>query len=181
MDHPDDCELHAWLDEQPAAWLAGQLKDLALRDHSLRLHLWQCRRNAQPDRWSPEDLLDRFVAIARPGEFRGEDVEGDEIATIERFIEQLRPLAEREPPLPGFAEAMARIVEIMQPMFEDWGEGHGWQAALIEAMRIHAAACERDPAAAAALPAWLERRAAQRSWPLERAWILEAYGEGAKA
>ena len=100
-------------------------------------------------------------------EKEAEEILQDDLVNYEEAVEKAVSIA----------GAMARIVEIMQPMFEDWGEGHAWPDVLIEAMRIHAAACERDPAAAAALPTWLEQRATQRSWPLEREWIQNAYGE----
>jgi hypothetical protein len=176
-DSIDDRELHAWLHQQSAEWLAGQLKDLANRDRNLRFHLWQCRRNGQPDRWSAEDMIDRFIRIAQPGEYRDERVEDAAIAMIEGFLTQLAPLAEREPTLPGFATAMARIVEIMQPMFADWGEGWYWHEVLIASMRIHATACVREPKAAVSLTEWIDARLADRSWPMQREWVVAAYGD----
>lgn len=178
-DPVDDHELRAWLHEQPAYWLADQLSKLSGWDMDLRNHLWQCRRNSQPESWSAADLIDRFIRVAQPGEFRGEMVEGEAIACIERFLEELAPLAKRSPPLPGFAGAMARIVEIMQPMFADWGEGWYWSEVLVAAMRIHATACANDPETAAGLPAWIEARLSDRSWPMQREWVVAAYGEEA--
>ena len=176
-DPVDDQALHAWLHGQPASWLADQLAQRAGWDTDLRNHLCQCRRNSQPEAWTAADLIDRFMCVAQPGEFRDERVEDAAIAIIEHFIEQLAPLAERSPPLPGFAAALARIVEIMQPMFADWGEGWYWHEVLIAAMRIHATACTHDPEAAAGLPAWIEARLADGSWPMRREWIVVAYGE----
>ena len=176
-DHIDEQELHSWLHQQPASWLADQLVKLSGWDVDLRQHLWQCRRNSQPETWSAADLIDRFVRIAQPGEFRDERVEDAAIASIERFIEELEPLAKRTPPLAGFAAALARILEIMQPMFADWGEGWYWHEVLISAMRIHATACKHDPAAAADLASWIEARLTHHSWPMQRQWIIAAYGE----
>jgi len=175
-DYIDDRKLMAWLDQQPAAWLAGQLKELMGYDDNLRNHLWQCLCNT-PDQWSGEEALYRFRLIAKPGEFRDESIEMDEIAKIERFLAQLAPLAERRPPLPDFSQTMEQIIEIMQPMFADWGEGWYWDRVLIQAMSIHAAACRHDPAGHVRLQRWLDGRIRDPSWPLEVKWVREAYGD----
>jgi hypothetical protein len=177
LNHHDYNDLHAWLHRQPATWLAEQLIAQSNQDLDLLYHLLQCRSNDQADGWSADDLIARFNRVAHPGEFRDERVEWAAMVRIGRFLEQLQPLARQDPPPPGFAAAMARIIMIMYPMYGDWGEGCDWHEQLIAAMHIHAEACRHDPVAATDLPAFLHDLCeVGQSWYMEEAWLREAYG-----